>query len=183
MEAMEHVVFCGGCFWCTEAVFKRLKGVESVKSGYTGGFVKNPAYREVCQGRTGHAEGVQIMFDADLVSFQTLLEVFFSTHDPTTLNRQGYDVGTQYRSAIFCTSDLQKQTALNYIKALNDTKAFPSPIVTTVQSLDVFYEAEADHHDYYDQNKKQSYCQFVILPKINLLEKRFESKLKSDVSQ
>jgi len=179
---MEEAVFCGGCFWCTEAVFRRLKGVSRVQSGYTGGFIKHPAYREVCQGRTGHAEGVRILFDPTIVSFQTLLEVFFSTHDPTTLNRQGYDVGTQYRSAIFYTSDHQKQTALSYIEVLDRSAVFNHPIVTTVQPLDVFYEAEADHNDYYDQNKEQSYCQFVILPKINLLKQRFESKLKSDAS-
>lgn len=179
---MEEVVFCGGCFWCTEAVFKRLKGVYTVQSGYTGGFVKHPAYREVCQGTTGHAEGVQIVFDPKEISFQSLLEVFFSTHDPTTPNRQGYDVGTQYRSAIFYTSDHQKQTTQAYIDALQKTDVFKNPIVTTVQPLDVFYEAEADHNDYYDQNKEQSYCQFVILPKINLLKQRFESKLKSDAS-
>lgn len=177
---MEEAVFCGGCFWCTEAVFKRLKGVNVVRSGYTGGLVKNPAYREVCEGRTGHAEGIRLEFNPQIITYQDLLEIFFSTHNPTTLNRQGYDVGTQYRSAIFYTSEAQKETAKKYIEKLNESKIFEHLIVTTVEPLEVFYDAEIDHHDYYDQNKDQSYCQFVILPKIKHLNQRFESKLKSN---
>jgi len=177
---MEQAVFCGGCFWCTEAIFKRLKGVSRVYSGYTGGFVKNPAYREVCQGRTGHAEGVCIEFDPQKVSFQELLEVFFATHNPTTLNRQGYDVGTQYRSAIYYTNKHQQQTAQHYIDLLETSEVFSDAIVTTLEPFDVFYEAEQEHHDYYDQNTEQSYCQFVILPKIKVLEQRFKQKLKSN---
>ena len=176
---MDQAVFCGGCFWCTEAVFKRLNGVFTVRSGYTGGFIKNPAYREVCQGRTGHAEGIIIEYDATVVAYSDLLEVFFATHNPTTLDRQGYDVGTQYRSAIFYTNLSQKESAQHYIELLNASKVFPDPIVTTLEPLKVFYEAEQEHHDYYDQNSDQSYCQFVILPKINVLEQRFRDKLKS----
>lgn len=176
---MEEAVFCGGCFWCTEAVFKRLKGVESVQSGYTGGFIKNPAYREVCEGLTGHAEGIRLEFNPQIISYKELLEIFFSTHNPTTLNRQGYDVGTQYRSAIFYASNHHKDIAISVIDFLNQSNVYDNPIVTTVEPLEVFYDAEIDHHDYYDQNKEQSYCQFVISPKIKLLNQRFESKLKS----
>jgi peptide-methionine (S)-S-oxide reductase len=176
---MKKAVFCGGCFWCTEAVFKRLEGVLSVQSGYTGGFIKKPAYREVCEGRTGHAEGIIIDYDASKIDYETLLDVFFATHNPTTLNRQGYDVGTQYRSAIFYSDEVQKEVAENYIEFLNNSKVFQNPIVTTVEPLDVFYIAEEEHHDYYDQNSDQSYCQYVILPKLKTLKERFTAKLKS----
>lgn len=176
---IKKAVFCGGCFWCTEAVFKRLKGVLKVVSGYTGGFIKNPAYREVCEGRTGHAEGICIEYDASQVEFQELLEVFFATHNPTTLNRQGYDVGTHYRSAIFFTDINQKEAAQTYMKFLEDSNVFQNPIVTTLEPLDVFYNAEEEHHDYYDLNTEQSYCQYVILPKIKTLNERFSDKLKT----
>ena len=175
---MEQAIFCGGCFWCTEAVFKRFKGVISLKPGYTGGFIKNPAYREVCKGTTGHAEGVLINYNSEEVSYEDLLEVFFSTHNPTTLNRQGQDLGTQYRSAIFYTSETQKQTATQYITDLQSSKLFEDPIVTTLEPLDIFYDAEDNHRDYYDQNSSQSYCQFVISPKIKLITQRFKDKLK-----
>ena len=175
---MEQAIFCGGCFWCTEAVFKRLKGVISLKPGYTGGFIKNPAYREVCNGTTGHAEGVLINYNSEEVSYEDLLEVFFSIHNPTTLNRQGQDLGTQYRSAIFYTSETQKQTAAQYIDDLQSSKLFEDPIVTTLEPLDIFYDAEDNHRDYYDQNSSKSYCQFVISPKINLITQRFKDKLK-----
>ena len=175
---MEQAIFCGGCFWCTEAVFKRFKGVISLKPGYTGGFIKNPAYREVCSGTTGHAEGVLINFNSEEVSYEDLLEVFFSIHNPTTLNRQGQDLGTQYRSAIFYTSETQKQTAAQYIDDLQSSKLFEDPIVTTLEPLDIFYDAEDNHRDYYDQNSNQSYCQFVISPKIKLITQRFKDRLK-----
>ncbi len=175
---MEKAIFCGGCFWCTEAVFKRFKGVVSLKPGYTGGFIKNPAYREVCKGTTGHAEGVLINYNSEEVSYEDLLEVFFSTHNPTTLNRQGQDLGTQYRSAIFYTSETQKQTAAQYITDLQSSKLFENPIVTTLEPLDIFYDAEDNHRGYYDQNSSQSYCQFVISPKIKLITQRFKDKLK-----
>lgn len=175
---MEQAIFCGGCFWCTEAVFKRFKGVISLKPGYTGGFLKNPAYREVCSGTTGHAEGVLINYNSEEVSYEDLLEVFFSTHNPTTLNRQGHDLGTQYRSAIFYTSETQKQTAAQYINDLQSSKLFEDPIVTTLEPLDIFYDAEDNHRDYYDQNSNQYYCQFVISPKIKLITQRFKDRLK-----
>ncbi len=178
IENIEIATFANGCFWCTEAVFNRVEGVEKVISGYTGGHIKNPPYREVCQGRTGHAEGIQIHFDPSVVSFNALLEIFFATHDPTTLNRQGYDVGTQYRSAIFYHSETQKQQAMDFITLLENEKVFSSKIVTEVTSFDIFYDAGEDHKDYYERNKEQSYCQFVIDPKIKKINTYYSDKLK-----
>jgi len=175
---MKRAVFAGGCFWCTEAVFKRLNGVHEVKSGYTGGFIKNPAYREVCQGRTGHAEGILLDYDESLISYTELLEVFFATHDPTTLNRQANDVGTQYRSAIFYLDDEQYETAKLFIKTLNDSNVFDAPIVTELTALEVFYDAEDDHDNYYDLNREQPYCTYLIDPKIKKLTSHFNSILK-----
>jgi peptide-methionine (S)-S-oxide reductase len=175
---MKRAVFAGGCFWCTEAVFNRLKGVHEVKSGYTGGFIKNPAYREVCQGRTGHAEGIRLDYDESLISYTELLEVFFATHDPTTLNRQANDVGTQYRSAIFYLDDEQYETAKLFIKTLNDSNVFDAPIVTELTALEVFYDAEDDHDNYYDLNREQPYCTYLIDPKIKKLTSHFNSILK-----
>lgn len=179
MEKKEELVLAGGCFWCTEAVFQRIEGVEKVVSGYTGGNIKNPTYREVCTGRTGHAEGIKITFDKNEVSVDELLEVFFATHDPTTLNRQGNDSGTQYRSAIFYTTDEQREIVENFISELEDKKKFENPIVTEVKALGVFYEAEAEHFNYYNENAQQSYCQFVISPKIEKLNTYFSDKLKT----
>ncbi|MFI2743715.1 peptide-methionine (S)-S-oxide reductase MsrA [Zhouia sp. PK063] len=181
-ENQQIAVFASGCFWCTEAVFNRVEGVLKVLPGYTGGFIKNPPYREVCTGRTGHAEGIKIWYDETKVSYKTLLEVFFATHDPTTLNRQGADVGTQYRSAIFYTNDEQKQLAEQMIKLIDDAKLFNHKIVTEVKPLDVFYVAEVDHHKYYDLNKNQPYCQYVIDPKIKKLETYFKNELKSSAT-
>lgn len=178
MDHTEQIVFANGCFWCTEAVFQRIEGVEEVASGYTGGHIKNPAYREVCSGRTGHAEGILITYRPDAVSFDTLLEVFFATHDPTTLNRQGNDVGTQYRSEIFYTSEEQKNKSEAFIKLLTENKVFPDPIVTPVTPLDVFYKAEENHRDYYNRNKEQSYCHFIITPKVEKIKKYYADKLK-----
>ena len=175
----ETIVFANGCFWCTEAVFQRLDGVESVMPGYTGGTIKNPAYREVCTGRTGHAEGTLITYNPEVISFETLLEVYFSTHDPTTLNRQGNDVGTQYRSEIFYTSEEQKNKSEAFIQLLTDEKVFADPIVTQVTPLDVFYNAEEDHKDYYNRNKGQTYCQFIIAPKLDKIKKYYADKLKA----
>ena len=175
---MKRAVFAGGCFWCTEAVFKRLKGVQNVKSGYTGGFIKNPAYREVCQGRTGHTEGIRLDYDETLISYTDLLKVFFSTHDPTTLNRQANDVGTQYRSGIFYTDDEQFETAKLYIKTLDDSSVFDAHIVTELTALEVFYDAEDDHDNYYDLNREQPYCTYLIDPKIKTLTTHFKSILK-----
>ena len=175
---MKLGVFAGGCFWCTEAVFKRLKGVSNVKSGYTGGFIKNPPYREVCQGRTGHTEGISFNFDENLISYVELLEVFFATHDPTTLNRQGNDVGSQYRSAIFYTENDQYEIAKKYIMALENSKIFNNPIVTELNPLEVFYNAENDHDSYYELNRDQPYCTYLIDPKIEKLSKSFKKLLK-----
>lgn len=171
--------FAGGCFWCTEAVFNRVKGVNKVISGYTGGAIKNPAYREICTGRTGHAEGVQIFYDENEVSFEELLSIFFGTHDPTTLNQQDNDRGTQYRSAIFYANDIQRQQALNYIAMLEKDNIFENPIVTEVSELGVFYNAEDYHQDYYDQNKSQPYCQVIIDPKLAKLKSKYQNKLKT----
>lgn len=175
---MEKATFASGCFWCTEAVFLRLKGVEKVISGYTGGFIKNPPYREVCEGRTGHAEGIQVTYDPSIISYHELLEVFFATHDPTTLNRQGYDVGTQYRSAIFYHNETQKEAALMYIRYLDENQIFSSKIVTEVTPVDVFYVAEAEHQDFYANNSEMRYCQVIIDPKLNKLNTYFKEKLK-----
>ncbi len=179
-ENYEKVVLTGGCFWCTEAVFQRFEGVHSVTSGYTGGSIKNPAYREVCTGRTGHAEGVEVIFDPQVISFRTILEIFFATHDPTTLNRQGNDVGTQYRSGVFFTSETQESEAREFIEFMEKERIFKNRIVTEIKPLDVFYRAEIDHQEYYNQNKQQPYCQFVITPKIEKIRKFYSDKLKSN---
>lgn len=176
----ETAVFAGGCFWCTEAVFQRLEGVIKVVSGYTGGSIKNPAYREITTGRTGHAEAIKIEYDPKCISYQELLEVFFATHDPTTLNRQGADRGTQYRSAIFYINEQQQQVAEQVIKKLEDESVFDNPIVTEITALGPFYSAEGYHQDYYNQNSSQGYCQFVIHPKINKLNTTFKNKLKKE---
>ncbi|WP_142786437.1 peptide-methionine (S)-S-oxide reductase MsrA [Changchengzhania lutea] len=178
-KELQVATFAGGCFWCTEAVFDRLRGVEHVVSGYTGGNIKNPAYREICTGRTGHAEGIQIFYDEDIIGFTELLEVFFATHDPTTLNRQGNDVGTQYRSAIFYNTIAQKEASEVFISALEKERIFANPIVTEITELDVFYNAEADHQNFYNANKEQPYCQFVINPKIKKLNTYYANKLKT----
>jgi len=177
-STFETATFANGCFWCTEAVFQLLNGVESVTSGYTGGILKNPSYREITTGRTGHAEAIQIKFDSSKISFQEILEVFFSTHDPTTLNRQGYDIGTQYRSAIFYHNLEQKEIAENLIEALTNAKVFDKLIVTEVTMFDIFYKAEEYHQNYYNNNKTQGYCVAVINPKLEKFLKQFKSKLK-----
>jgi len=177
---IETAVFAGGCFWCTEAVFQRLEGVDSVISGYTGGTIKNPAYREITTGRTGHAEAIKIEYDAHQISFKELLEVFFATHDPTTLNRQGADKGTQYRSAVFYSNDQQKLIAEDMIVFLQSQHVFEDPIVTEVTELGVFYNAEDYHQNYYNLNSSQGYCQFVINPKLKKLSSIFNHKLKKE---
>ena len=175
---IDTAVFGAGCFWCVEAVFQRLNGVMSVKSGYSGGTVKNPSYKEVCNGTTGHAEVCQIIFDKTKISYAELLEVFWKTHDPTTLNSQGNDFGTQYRSAIFYHTEEQKLLAEKYKKELNEAKAYPNPIVTEITRLSNYYPAEDYHQNYYNQNGSQGYCKFVIQPKVEKFEKVFKSKLK-----
>jgi peptide-methionine (S)-S-oxide reductase len=168
----------GGCFWCLEAIFAELNGVKKVVSGYTGGKVANPSYQEVCTGRTGHAEAVQITFDPRVISYKDILEVFFQIHDPTTLNRQGADVGTQYRSAIFYHDVEQKAIAEQTIKELDAAKVWKSPIVTEVKPFSAFYPAEDYHQDYFRQNSSQPYCQVVIAPKLAKFRKHYSHKLK-----
>ena len=175
---LETAVFGAGCFWCVEAVFQELKGVASVESGYSGGTYVNPTYDEVSSGKTGHAEVARITFDPEIVSFETLLAVFFKTHDPTTLNYQGADHGTQYRSAIFYTTPSQKEISERIIKALNQEKAYPNPIVTEVTALDKFYVAENYHQNYYTNNPNQGYCNYVIQPKVEKFRKVFKDQLK-----
>ncbi|MGF7140689.1 peptide-methionine (S)-S-oxide reductase MsrA [Roseimarinus sediminis] len=176
----EEAVFGGGCFWCTEAIFQEIKGVQSVQPGYSGGTIINPSYREVCTGRTGHAEVIRIEFDPKEIAYEKLLEVFFLTHDPTSLNRQGADVGTQYRSAVFYSTPQQQQTALHLIEKLNEQKVYPQAIVTTVEALSNFYPAENYHNDYYEKNKNEAYCRFVIQPKMEKFKAAFEDLLKED---
>jgi len=177
-KELEKATLGGGCFWCTEAVFLELKGVVDVKPGYSGGHVKNPSYKEVCNETTGHAEVVQITFDPEVVSFSEILEVFFVTHDPTTLNRQGNDVGTQYRSAIFYHSEAQKQTAQKVIELLTKDKVYNKPIVTEVTAFSAFYPAEDYHINYFARNKNQPYCQYVVAPKVEKFRKVFKEKMK-----
>ena len=175
----ETAIFAGGCFWCTEAVFLELKGVQNVLPGYIGGKTQNPTYEEVCSGYSGHAEAIKIVFDPKTISFGELLEVFFATHDPTTINRQGADVGSQYRSEIFTTNDSQREIAMAYIQLLNDENTFEKKIVTKVSNAPTFYVAEDYHKNYYNQNKDKSYCSYVITPKIDKVRKTFKDKLKN----
>jgi len=174
----EKATLGGGCFWCTEAVFLELKGVGKVVPGYSGGHIKNPAYREVTTGRTGHAEVIQITYNPEIVSFSEILEVFFLTHDPTTLNRQGNDIGTQYRSAIFYHTEEQKHMAEKVIALFEEEKVFDDPIVTEVTPFNAFYLAEDYHHNYFARNKNQPYCQFVVAPKLKKFREIFQEKLK-----
>jgi peptide-methionine (S)-S-oxide reductase len=171
-------VFAGGCFWCTEPVFSQLKGVKQVISGYVGGHTSKPSYKEICNGDTGHAEAVQITFDADQVTFEELLEIFFVSHDPTTPNRQGNDVGTQYRSAIFCQNEAQRRSAQAIIERLNAEKIFPAPIVTEINDAAMFYPAEDYHQYYYEKNPGQPYCVAVAGPKIAKVRAKYASKIK-----
>lgn len=174
----ETATFGMGCFWCSEAIFERLKGVESVESGYSGGNVDNPTYEQVCTGRTGHAEVIQIKYDPKIISFDELLEVFWKTHDPTTLNRQGADVGTQYRSVIFYHNDEQKKLAEQYKTELDKSGAWSDPIVTEISPLTNYFPAEDYHQEYFENNPNQKYCNFVIAPKVEKFEKVFKNKLK-----
>lgn len=180
-EKLEKATLAGGCFWCTEAVFERVTGVEKVIPGFTGGTIKNPAYREIISGRTGHAEAIEIQFDPEVTSYEELLYIFFSTHDPTTLNRQQYDAGTQYRSAIYYHSEAQKQDAIKVMEKLEEEKIFPNKIVTEVTEATAFYEAEEEHKEYYSNHRQQQYCQVIIDPKINKLKEKFGQKLKKPV--
>jgi peptide-methionine (S)-S-oxide reductase len=177
-ESLEKATFGAGCFWCVEAVFQRLKGVRSVVSGYSGGRMKKPTYKQVCLGTTGHAEAVQVTYDPKQISYAELLEVFWGTHDPTTRNRQGNDVGTQYRSAIFYHSDEQRKLAEQYQQKLDASGVFRTPIVTEIVPFREFFPAENYHQDYYQLNARQPYCQMVIRPKVEKLKKVFGDKLK-----
>lgn len=176
----ETIVFGGGCFWCTEAVFKMLKGVGSVTPGYAGGTKPNPTYDEVCSGETGHAEVTRIEYDSAQVSFHTLLTVFFATHDPTTLNRQGSDVGTQYRSIILYTTPIQKEESEDFIREIEASTKGGNPVVTEVKPLMEFYEAENYHHDYFAHHSDQAYCNLVISPKVEKVQKEFAELLKNN---
>jgi peptide-methionine (S)-S-oxide reductase len=178
----QTATLAGGCFWCLEAVFDEVKGVQGVESGYAGGHVDNPSYRAVCNGDTGHAEVVQVHYDPGVVSYRDLLNVFFAIHDPTTLNRQGADVGTQYRSAIFHHDDEQKQTAEELIKELNTQKIWDKPIVTQVEKLDKFFMAEDYHQEYFVRNQYQPYCQAVVAPKVSKFRKHFLEMLKKQTA-
>jgi peptide-methionine (S)-S-oxide reductase len=176
---LQVATFGAGCFWCTEAVFLNVKGVSKVVSGYEGGKVKNPSYRDICTGETGHAEVTQITFDPSKVTFEELLEVFWNTHDPTTLNKQGADEGTQYRSVVFYHNDSQKKSAEAYKKQLDASHLYPHPIVTEISPASTFYPAEDYHQNYYALNANQGYCQYVIRPKVEKFKKQFASKLKN----
>ena len=177
-ENQEVTVLGAGCFWCIEAVFQELKGVESVVSGYMGGTVDNPTYRQVSTGTTGHAEVARIVYNSDIITFKEVLEVFWKTHDPTTLNRQGADVGTQYRSAVFYLNDSQKEEAEHYKERLNESGAFGSPVITEITKASTYYPAENYHQDYYALNPDQGYCRYVIQPKLDKFRKAFADKLK-----
>ena len=179
-EGLQKATFGSGCFWCTEAFFQRLKGVHSVVSGYSGGESKNPTYEDVCSGTTGHAEVTQITYDPKLISFAELLEVFWQTHDPTTMNRQGNDVGTQYRSAIFYHNDEQRKLAEHYKAELDKSGAFRGPIVTEITPFKEFYPAERYHQNYFNLNGSQPYCAMIIRPKVDKFEKVFHDKLKTE---
>jgi len=178
-QGKEVATLAGGCFWCLEAVYDQLTGVKAVESGYTGGTVDSPTYEAVCSGRTGHAEAVRITFDPAVISYRELLEIFFVIHDPTTLNRQGNDVGTQYRSAIFFHSPEQKQVAESVVAAFNQEKIYSSPIVTLIVPATEWYEAEVYHQEYFVRNPLQGYCQFVVGPKVAKFRKQFAARLKN----
>lgn len=177
-ENTQTAIFAGGCFWCTEAVFLEIDGVSRVLPGYIGGTTVNPTYKQVTSGTTGHAEAIEIIFDASKVTYQELLEIFFATHDPTTLNRQGNDVGTQYRSEIFYLNDSQKESAESYISLLNNQNTYGKPVVTRVSKAGKFYVAEDYHRNYYAQNQDEPYCFYVITPKVEKVRKVYKDKLK-----
>ena len=178
MTSEEVATLAGGCFWCLEAIFKQVRGVQRVISGYTGGKKINPTYEEVCSDKTGHAEAVDITFFPDVISYREILEIFFSVHDPTTLNRQGNDVGTQYRSAIFYHNEAQKIIAEKVIKDINDSIIWEKPIVTELKPYEKFYSAEDYHRDYFERHPEQAYCQAIIAPKVVKFRKKWEKKLK-----
>ena len=177
-KEMDTITFGAGCFWCVEAIFSELKGVEGVKSGFAGGSTKYPTYKEVCTGTTGHAEVCQLSYNSEVISFKELLEVFWQTHDPTSLNRQGTDVGTQYRSAIFYDNNEQRDLAIDYLNQLEDENVFENRIITEISALSQFYSAEAYHQDYFELNGENPYCSAVIRPKVEKFKRVFQDKLK-----
>ena len=179
MKHLQKATFGSGCFWCSEAVFEMVKGVTAVESGYAGGTVKNPTYEQVSSGATGSAEVIQITYDSQIISYDELLEIFWKTHDPTTINRQGNDVGTQYRSVIFYHNDEQKEKAEDYKKALDESGAWNDPIVTEISLYNNYTKAEDYHQNYYESNPNQGYCAFVITPKVEKFEKVFKDKIKN----
>jgi len=179
-DSFEEIILANGCFWCTEAVFKRVRGIISVVPGYSGGFVTSPSYEQVCTGETGHAEALQIKFDPKIISLEKLLEIFWYTHDPTTLNRQGNDIGTQYRSAIFYQTSNQRNTASAVRENIDKKKVYSNPIVTEITPFRNFYPAEKYHKDYYDNNKNVPYCSYVIDPKVQKLLTKFQDKVKDE---
>lgn len=177
---IKKAILAGGCFWCTEAIYKRLRGVLTVTPGYAGGTTENPTYEEVSSGTTGHAEAIQIEYDPDMISYEKLLTIFFATHDPTTLNQQGADVGTQYRSVIFSTDETEKEAAESIVRKLEAEGIYSDPIVTEIVPSTYFYPAENYHRDYYDRNRSQGYCHIVISPKIAKLMKEYRADLKNE---
>ncbi len=177
-ENQETAILANGCFWCTEAIFQKIRGVEKVVPGFIGGTLENPSYKEVCTGTTGHAEALQIIYNSNEVSYRQLLEVFFATHNPTTLNRQGNDIGTQYRSEIFYTNEDQKTQAKRFISILNDQNFFGKPVVTQLSEATAFYPAEAEHYDYFNKHPENSYCAAVIAPKIDKFQTFFKEYLR-----
>lgn len=178
INTMDTAIFGAGCYWCVEAQFQLLEGVQSVQSGFSGGTVKNPTYKEVCTGTTGHAEVCQITFDPSKISYDELLAAFWKSHDPTQLNRQGNDIGTQYRSVIYFVNDMQKKLAEKYKRELNESGAWDKPLVTEISPFTIFYKAEDYHQNYFNQNGTESYCQFIIQPKVEKFKKVFKEKLK-----
>lgn len=179
-QQREVAILAGGCFWCVEAVYELVEGVISVESGYIGGRVVNPTYKEVCEGTTGHAEACRVTFDPSILSFADVLQVFFAAHDPTTLNRQGNDIGTQYRSAIFTLSAEQEETSRAYVKQLAASGTWADPIVTEITPAGTFYKAEDYHQNYYERNGAQPYCAFVVRPKVEKFRKQFKDRLRND---
>lgn len=175
---MKQAILGAGCFWCVEAVFQQIKGISNIESGYMGGKVKNPTYREVCSGLTGHAEVIRLDYDPSKISYKEVLEIFWKSHDPTTLNRQGADVGTQYRSVIFYADEEQKKLALEYKQKLNEGNVFGNPVVTEISPVSEFYVAEDYHQNYFNENGSQPYCAFVVKPKVDKVKKVFAEKLK-----
>jgi peptide-methionine (S)-S-oxide reductase len=176
-SASQTAIFAGGCFWCFDAIFSKLNGVEKVESGYSGGTVPDPSYEQVCEGDTGHAEAVRVTFDSNVISYRQLLEIFFAFHDPTTLNRQGADIGSQYRSAIFYADEKQRAEAEQVIRELEAEKVWSSPVVTELRPLGEFYKAEEYHQDYYERNPRQGYCMFVIAPKVAKFRRKYADML------